>query len=36
MLTHIRIANAKPAAKSYNLTDGYGLFVTVQSNGSKL
>jgi len=36
MLTHIAIANAKPAAKPYNLTDGDGLFVTIQTNGSKL
>jgi len=36
MLTHIAIANAKPAAKPYNLTDGDGLFVTVKTNGSKL
>lgn len=36
MLTHIKIASAKPAAKPYNLTDAEGLFVTVQTNGSKL
>jgi len=36
MLTHIAIANAKPAAKPYNLPDGDGLFVTIQTNGSKL
>jgi integrase len=36
MLTHIAIANAKPSAKPYNLTDSDGLFVTIQINGSKL
>ncbi|WP_324377597.1 tyrosine-type recombinase/integrase [Sphingomonas sp.] len=36
MLTHIRIASAKPAPKPYNLADADGLFVTVQTNGSKL
>lgn len=36
MLTHIKIASAKPAAKPYNLTDADGLFITVQTNGSKL
>ena len=36
MLTHVKIAKAKPAAKPYSLTDGEGLFVSIQPNGSKL
>jgi integrase len=36
MLTHIKIASAKPAAKPYNLADADGLFITVQTSGSKL
>lgn len=36
MLSHLRISSAKPAAKSFNLSDGQGLFLTVQPNGSKL
>ena len=36
MLTHVAIANAKPAAKPYNRTDGAVLVVTVKTNGSKL
>lgn len=36
MLSHLRITAAKPAAKPFNLSDGQGLFLTVQPNGSKL
>lgn len=36
MLSHLRISAAKPAAKPFNLSDGQGLFLTVQPNGSKL
>lgn len=36
MLTHIQIASAKPSAKPYNLSDSQGLYLSVQSNGSKL
>lgn len=36
MLTHIKIASAKAAAKQYNLRDSQGLYITVKPNGSKL
>lgn len=36
MLSHLKISAAKPAAKAFNLSDGQGLFLTVQPNGSKL
>lgn len=36
MLSHLRIGAAKPAAKPFNLSDGQGLFLTVQPNGTKL
>jgi integrase len=36
MLTHIHIANAKPAEKPYKITDADGLYVRVQPNGAKL
>ena len=36
MLSHLRISAAKPAAKPFNLSDGQGLFLTVQPNGTKL
>jgi len=36
MLSHFKISSAKPAAKAFNLSDGQGLFLTVQPNGSKL
>ncbi|QVM85259.1 Arm DNA-binding domain-containing protein [Novosphingobium decolorationis] len=36
MLTHIKIAAAKPAAKSYNLYDTLGLHLAVRPSGSKL
>jgi hypothetical protein len=36
MLSHLRISAAKPAAKPFNLSDGHGLFLTVQPNGTKL
>src|SRR3546814_3154893 len=36
MLSHLRITAAKPAAKPFNLSDGQGLFLTVQPNGSKI
>ena len=35
-LTNLKIRAAKPAAKPYHLTDGHGLFMAVQPNGSKL
>lgn len=35
-LTDVRIRQAKPAEKSYKLTDGNGLFIEVRPNGSKL
>jgi integrase len=34
-LTDIKVRNAKPAAKPYKLSDGGGLFVTVQPTGGK-
>ena len=36
MLTHIKITSTKPAEKAFNLSDGHGLFLTIQPNGSKL
>lgn len=36
MLTHIKITSAKPADRAFNLSDGHGLFLTIQPNGSKL
>lgn len=36
MLSHLRITAAKPADKPFNLSDGQGLFLTVQPNGTKL
>jgi hypothetical protein len=35
-LTDLRLRGAQPAAKPYRLTDGHGLFVLIQPNGSKL
>ena len=35
-LTHFDIRNAKPAEKPYKLSDGGGLFLLVQTNGSML
>ena len=35
-LTDLKIRSAQPAAKPYHLTDGHGLFLVVQPNGSKL
>jgi integrase len=35
-LTDMRVKNAKPAAKSYKLSDGGGLYLEVTSGGSKL
>jgi integrase len=35
-LTDLKIRTAQPAAKTYHLTDGHGLFLIVQPNGSKL
>jgi len=36
MLTQLKITSAKPKAKPYNLADGQGLVLVVQTNGSKL
>jgi hypothetical protein len=36
MLTQYVLTNAKPKAKPYKLTDGNGLHLLVQPNGSKL
>jgi integrase len=36
MLTQLQITSAKPKAKPYNLTDGQGLVLVVQTTGSKL
>jgi integrase len=36
ILTHFDIKNAKPTQKPYKLTDGGGLYLLVQPNGSKL
>lgn len=35
-LTHFDIENAKPESKPYKLADGGGLFLLIQTNGSKL
>lgn len=35
-LTDLKLKAAQPAARPYHLTDGHGLFVAVQQNGSKL
>ena len=35
-LTDLKIRSAQTVAKPYRLTDGYGLFLLVQPNGSKL
>lgn len=36
MLTQLKITSAKPKAKPYNLTDGQGLVLVIQTSGSKL
>lgn len=36
MLTHIRIASAKPSAKPFNISDSRGLYLCIKPNGSKL
>jgi integrase len=36
MLTHLKIAAAKPSARPYNLSDSQGLHLCVKPNGSKL
>ncbi|WP_140848135.1 tyrosine-type recombinase/integrase [Sphingomonas glacialis] len=36
MLTQLKITSAKPTAKPYNLSDGHGLFLAIQTSGSKL
>lgn len=36
MLTQLKITSAKPMAKPYNLADGQGLVLIVQTTGSKL
>lgn len=36
MLTQLQITSAKPKAKPYNLSDGQGLVLAVQTSGSKL
>lgn len=35
-LNHIQITNAKPRDKAYKLADGDGLYLAVQTNGTKL
>jgi integrase len=35
-LTDLKIKSAQPRGKAYHLTDGHGLFLAVQPNGSKL
>jgi hypothetical protein len=35
-LTDLKLRAAQPSAKTYHLTDGHGLFLAVQPNGSKL
>jgi Arm domain-containing DNA-binding protein len=35
-LTDLKLKTAQPAAKPYHLTDGHGLFLVVNPNGSKL
>lgn len=36
MLTHLKIAAAKPSARPHNLSDSQGLYLCVKPNGSKL
>ncbi len=36
MLTQLQITSAKPKAKPYNLSDGQGLVLAIQTTGSKL
>jgi hypothetical protein len=36
MLTHLKITSAKAQAKPYRISDGQGLALLVQTNGSKL
>ena len=36
MLTQLQITAAKPKAKPYNLSDGQGLVLAIQTTGSKL
>lgn len=35
-LTNTRVKNAKPKVKAYKLTDGEGMYLYVQPNGSSL
>ena len=35
-LNHIQITKAKPRDKAYKLADAYGLYLAVQTNGTKL
>jgi|HubBroStandDraft_5_1064220.scaffolds.fasta_scaffold107139_1 hypothetical protein len=35
-LTDLKIKASRPASKPYHLTDGHGLFLVIQPNGSKL
>src|SRR5450631_2677069 len=35
-LTDLKLRTALPKAKAYHLTDGHGLFLAIQPNGSKL
>jgi hypothetical protein len=35
-LTEATLKNAKPAAKAYKLADGFGMFLLVKPNGSRL
>lgn len=35
-LTHLAISKAKPQARAYKLTDGGGMFLLIQPNGSRL
>ncbi|WP_348978577.1 Arm DNA-binding domain-containing protein [Sphingomonas sp. VNH70] len=36
MLTQLKITSAKPKARPYNLADGQGLVLVIQTSGSKL
>ena len=36
MLTQLHVTSAKPKEKPYRLTDGQGLVLLIQTNGSKL
>jgi len=36
MLTQFQITSAKPKAKPYNISDGQGLVLAIQTSGSKL